>query len=214
MQSRYPSSFLNGLNPAFSLCLGLALLLSFYLVTLPFFALLVHNDLGWHIATGDLIRATRAIPQVDPWSYTPNGQPWINLAWAWDIVCSLLYEAGGLEYMHLLTFAFGGVCFLLVRQLGIVVGGKPWVASLAALFALVIMPFHGLPDIFFLSPCKCTRLIFTNVNRYKFNNSYQSKMPLFWVSHKNENFPTKMLINENERQILSNNEIILSSYVK
>ncbi len=149
MKSRYLSSFLNGLNPAFSLWLGLALLLCFYLVTLPFFALLVHNDLGWHIATGDLIRATRAIPQVDPWSYTANGHPWINLAWAWDIASSLVYEVGGLEYMHMLTFAFGGVCFLLVRQLGLKLGGVPWVASLAALLALAIVPFYGLPDIFF-----------------------------------------------------------------
>jgi hypothetical protein len=143
------STFLNGLHPAFSLFLGLALLLCFYLVTLPFFALLVHNDLGWHIAAGDLIRATRAIPQVDPWSYTANGQPWVNLAWAWDVVCSIVYEAGGLEYMHLLTFAFGGICFMLVRQLGLTLGGKSWVASLAGLFALAIVPFYGMPDIFF-----------------------------------------------------------------
>jgi hypothetical protein len=145
------------------LFIALGLLLGFYFVALPYFVLLVHNDLGWHIATGDLIRITRKIPLTDPWSYASANQPWINLAWAWDILLSALYEEGGMAYMHLLTFALGGLCLMLLFQLGIAFGATSSSGSLSALFALAIIPFYGMPDIFFSASPQLASYVLTLV---------------------------------------------------
>ena len=55
-----------------------------------------HNDIGWHLAAGDLILEKGVIPQTDPWSHTADGHPWLNVAWLWDVAATacLFAEAG------------------------------------------------------------------------------------------------------------------------
>lgn len=52
-------------------------------------------DPFWHIAAGDLIRATRAIPDSDPWSFTAGDYRWLNISWLWDALMSLARERLG-----------------------------------------------------------------------------------------------------------------------
>lgn len=49
----------------------------------------------WHIASGDLIRSTHAIPLHDPWSFTAGEYRWINISWLWDSVFSFIHEQLG-----------------------------------------------------------------------------------------------------------------------
>ena len=49
----------------------------------------------WHIAAGDLIRATRSIPLYDTWSFTTHDYRWLDISWAWDSVFSYLHERLG-----------------------------------------------------------------------------------------------------------------------
>ena len=53
------------------------------------------TDPLWHIAAGDLMRSTHAIPEHDPWSFTAGNYTWINISWAWDIVMSAIHEHWG-----------------------------------------------------------------------------------------------------------------------
>lgn len=66
--------------------------------------MLADGDTAWHFMAGEWIRA-HGIPKTDPWSFTANGAPWVNLAWLWDVWMSKL--TGWLGW-------YGQLCFLAV----------------------------------------------------------------------------------------------------
>jgi hypothetical protein len=127
---------------------ALTLFFFFCVAALPFLVLLTHNDLGWHIAAGDLILANMAIPSTDPWSYSSAGHPWTNLAWAWDVIASVVYRHFRIEGLLILSVAVGGLCLVLVHKLALRLGSTPLKAASVALLALMALPFYGIPDIF------------------------------------------------------------------
>lgn len=57
-------------------------------------AMFTDTDPLWHVAAGDLIRAT-GIPRSDPWSFTAGNYRWLNIAWGWDVVMSRLRQDHG-----------------------------------------------------------------------------------------------------------------------
>jgi tetratricopeptide (TPR) repeat protein len=65
--------------------------LAFLLGTFP----LKDADFYWHLRTGDLIRQTGKVPQVDIFTFTREGVPWIDLHWVFQIAISWLHEQGG-----------------------------------------------------------------------------------------------------------------------
>jgi hypothetical protein len=44
------------------------------------------SDLWWHLATGRWIVEHRSLPMIDPWSFTRNGQPWLQHEWLSDLL--------------------------------------------------------------------------------------------------------------------------------
>jgi len=62
-------------------------------------ALQVHTlddaDTWWHLASGRLIAAERAVAHADPFSYTAPGAPWINRQWLFDLAAYGSWVAGG-----------------------------------------------------------------------------------------------------------------------
>lgn len=52
-------------------------------------------DTYWHLAAGDLIRATGTVPTRDPWSFTAGDTHWYNISWAWETAASTLYQHAG-----------------------------------------------------------------------------------------------------------------------
>ena len=78
-----------------------AVAMGFLLAGLTFFYavsyinLLVESDLWWHIKTGMTILANKAVPHVDPFSYSHEGQPWIAKEWLAQILYALSYDALG-----------------------------------------------------------------------------------------------------------------------
>ncbi|MEZ5894883.1 MAG: hypothetical protein R3C51_00655 [Parvularculaceae bacterium] len=82
---------------------------------------LTDPDTGWHIAAGDLIRNTGALPHTDPWSYTAGDQPWYNLSWGYDVALSLVHQWGGLPAVVVMTVwlyaaAVAGVAALALKS--------------------------------------------------------------------------------------------------
>src|SRR6202171_4693907 len=59
----------------------------------------VDPDIWWHLKTGEWITQHRAVPRVDPFSYTRAGQPWIAHEWLSELGIYGLFRfagAGGL----------------------------------------------------------------------------------------------------------------------
>ncbi len=57
--------------------------------------LLREADLWWHIKSGLTMFATHAAPQVDTFSYTHEGQPWIAKEWLAQVVYAATWLAAG-----------------------------------------------------------------------------------------------------------------------
>jgi len=77
-------------------CYWVSCAVFFLLLSLSFtaFGLNVFTDTDpmWHIAAGDLIRASHAIPEHDPWSFTAGDYRWLNMSWLWDVIFSYIHE--------------------------------------------------------------------------------------------------------------------------
>ena len=59
--------------------------------------LLGDAGIGWHIRTGQLILATRAIPRVDPFSASMAGHAWYAWEWLYDVFAGWLESIAGLN---------------------------------------------------------------------------------------------------------------------
>ncbi len=57
---------------------------------------LVHDDLFWHLRTGEWIAAHHRVPLADLFSYTRQGTRWITHEWGFSLASWLIYRAGGL----------------------------------------------------------------------------------------------------------------------
>jgi hypothetical protein len=65
------------------------------------------GDVSWHIATGQWILDHRAIPHVDPFSFTWAGKPWVPIEWLAEVIYASAYRLGG----------YGGVAALVTAVL-------------------------------------------------------------------------------------------------
>ena len=50
------------------------------------------GDVSWHVATGLWILDHRAIPQVDPFSFTWGGRPWVPIEWLAELIYASAYR--------------------------------------------------------------------------------------------------------------------------
>jgi hypothetical protein len=78
--------------------------------------LLRDPDTGWHIRSGELIWATKALPGTDPFSYTRHGQPWYAWEWSYDVVIAAIHHDSGLNGVVLSTAIIIGCTFALLFQ--------------------------------------------------------------------------------------------------
>ncbi len=115
------------------------------------------NDTWWHLRAGQWIIEQRAVPEIDPFSYTRLGQPWLypSSGWLFEVPIAWIYKVlgpGGLNLFKAaivtLAFAFvwrtlsGGVflrAFTLVlaaATLGVYLVIRPYLATflLTAIF--------------------------------------------------------------------------------
>ena len=61
------------------------------------YAAVAAGDLWWHVATGRLMLDQRAIPLVDHFSYSREGQPWLQHEWLSDLIFAVWDRAFGLQ---------------------------------------------------------------------------------------------------------------------
>jgi hypothetical protein len=95
------------------LMLGLVLLLALLWGSRP----LVHDDLFFHLATGEYVVEHHAVPKTDPFSFTRGGERWISHEWGFGLVSRLLWSAGG--FRALVMFKAGLVVTILLVLLAL-----------------------------------------------------------------------------------------------
>lgn len=96
------------------------------------------GDVSWHIAAGQWIMDHRAIPHVDPFSFTWAGKPWVPIEWLAELVIASAYRLAGYPGVAALVTAalmalHAIVYFSAVRRVR------------AALLAIVLMDFTLIP---------------------------------------------------------------------
>src|SRR5438876_958900 len=67
------------------------LALTFLLGAFP----LKDTDFWWHLRTGDLIRQTGQVPQVDLYTFAAADHPWVDLHWGFQVALSWGFARGG-----------------------------------------------------------------------------------------------------------------------
>jgi hypothetical protein len=119
----------------------------YYLANAPL--LLGHYDLGWHLAAGDLIRDTGAIPFHDPWSFTSGARQWYNLSWLWDVMASVLFQHANFSGLLLSVVVCGAVIAGYLASVCLRNGASAISVCIAVLSACLLYPaFVAYPNIY------------------------------------------------------------------
>lgn len=110
---RSPLSLVVGIRRAFSFPVLLGVLLvagSFSLAK----DTLLDPDMWWHMAVGQRILATHALPWTDTYSSTVSGAPWIAYEWLGEVAISAAAAMAGLWSAALLLVGLSGLLVLLL----------------------------------------------------------------------------------------------------
>ena len=107
----------------------------------------IDPDFWWHLKSGQYIIQSKAIPHVDPFSFTKGGSEWIAHEWLSEVIMYGTFRLAGwpgllIFFSEVITAALG-ICYQ--RS-----DGKPFVAGLAVfLAAAASAPLFGLrPQMF------------------------------------------------------------------
>lgn len=110
---------------------------------------LAESDTFWQIRTGLLTMSNRAIPTLDPFSWTANGEPWTLNSWGFNVLIAIAYRVAGLPAVALATAAMALVALALALVLARMKGAHPALAAvfLHVSFALLVIYFSARPQL-------------------------------------------------------------------
>ncbi|MCA6122764.1 hypothetical protein J6500_12780 [Bradyrhizobium sp. WSM 1704] len=80
-------------------------------------SLLRDSDIHWHIVVGQWIVDHRAVPHVDPFSFTMHGTPWITSGWLSEVLFFAAFKCAGWAGPAILTALSASAAFYLLTQL-------------------------------------------------------------------------------------------------
>ncbi|MBB2204792.1 hypothetical protein [Gluconacetobacter takamatsuzukensis] len=97
--------------------------------------LLGDGDTFWHVASGNWILAHRAVPHVDPFSYTFVGQPWTAHEWLSEVLFAAAFDLAGWSGVLILTSLAVALTAILLagvlaRYMGVL---ATWLTTMVAL---------------------------------------------------------------------------------
>ncbi|HYZ86471.1 MAG TPA: hypothetical protein VE621_18800, partial [Bryobacteraceae bacterium] len=107
-------------------------------------------DSGWHIRIGEQILATGTVPNIDPFSFSREGQPWFAWEWLADVAMAIAHKSAGLAGVALLYSLAIGACTWLWFRLNWTVGGNFFLTAILAALMLSTSNLHWLarPHVF------------------------------------------------------------------
>jgi hypothetical protein len=96
------------------------------------------GDVSWHIATGLWILDHRAIPSVDPFSFTWGGKPWVPIEWGSEVLYASAYRLA--HYSGVAALVTGA---LIALHAVVYLNAARWIR--VALLPIVAMDFVLIP---------------------------------------------------------------------
>jgi hypothetical protein len=131
-----------------------------YLVNAPL--LLGHYDLGWHLASGDLIRERGSIPFQDPWSFTSGGRQWFSLSWLWDVIASIIVQYTNFSGLILFVVAVGAALVGYLTSICIRSGASTIAVCISVLSSCLLYPaFATYPNIYLAASPNISTMLFS-----------------------------------------------------
>jgi hypothetical protein len=111
-------------------------------ILLPALAAMIANlssvDLAYHLRAGGDILAGAGIPRADAWTFTANGQPWLDQQWGAQVVLAAVYRLAGWTGLVVLRALLVGLLFGLVFLAAHLRGADLRRAAALALVAFVV----------------------------------------------------------------------------
>jgi hypothetical protein len=125
--------------------------------------LLVHYDLGWHLAAGDLIRDRGNIPFQDPWSFTLGDTQWYNLSWLWDVCASVVFQYTNFSGLVLFVVACGAVIVGYLASICLSTGASIAAVGIAVFSACLLYPAFAVapPNIYLAASPNTATMLFS-----------------------------------------------------
>jgi hypothetical protein len=131
-----------------------AALWAFLAIALPILASLLASlsavDLAYHLRAGGELLDTGRIATTDTWTFTAQGEPWLNQQWGAQAILALVYRAAGWTGLVVLRAAlaglFTGLVYLAGRRQGLDERRAAWLALAAFTLSAVAMALR--PQLF------------------------------------------------------------------
>lgn len=98
------------------------------------------GDVHWHIAAGQWILDHRAVPQVDPFSFTFGGRPWTAFEWGSQLIYGSAYHLAGYAGVAAVVTAL-----LLGLHLIIVANARRWFGPLGIAATIILLNLILIP---------------------------------------------------------------------
>jgi hypothetical protein len=121
---------------------SLSRLWTFLAVALPVVAALAANlpsvDLAYHLRAGAEILATGSIPNVDTWTFTAAGAPWLDQQWGAQVVLRMVESAGGWTGLALFRAGLVGLIYACLFVIGRRAGLPARATALLVLAAFLV----------------------------------------------------------------------------
>lgn len=99
---------------------ALIILFSVFIFLFTSFKISGDDDIFWHLATGKYIFETTHIPSQDIFSFTTEGEQWVNVEWGWGLLTFLLFKIGGYAaisiFRSLIFLSMFFILFLILRN--------------------------------------------------------------------------------------------------
>lgn len=128
---------------------------------------LVHDDVFWHVRTGQWIAQHRRVPLADFFSFTRDGARWITHEWGFSLLAAAGHAAGGLAGLLALTAAIFVILGWAVWKRCPTSERKGTIASATAL----LLGLFAVKSLAFLRPALIGELLFASslllLDRYR-----------------------------------------------
>ena len=104
--------------------------------------ILTDTDTLWQIRTGEWILDHRAIPAIDPFSYTAGGKPWFAHEWLAETLMAVVWRAAGMAGIMILAAAAMGLTGAIVLR-----HARRFLPGIYAVLALIVALSNAAPSL-------------------------------------------------------------------
>jgi hypothetical protein len=100
-------------------------------------------DFWWHLKVGEVIVTSGKIPQVDLFSFTQAGRPFVYQNWLGEVLYDWTYRLGGFELLILFNTMLLLFALLPILHLCLQANGQRRVAALCSLVAAIVLGMYS-----------------------------------------------------------------------